>query len=90
MARSISALVLGVCLSTWIACHTAVAGEVTLTQSPNSVCIRIDGEVFTVLHTSKEWPKPFFNPVTAAGGIEQLAKDVSEPSGEPEIGRAHV
>ena len=83
MARSIPVLVLGVCVSTWIACQTALGGEVTLAQFPNSVCVRIDGEVFTVLHTSKEWPKPFFHPVTAAGGIEQLAQDVAEPSGEP-------
>ncbi len=90
MARSIPALLLGVCLSSWFAFQTAMAGEVTLTQSPNSVCVRIDGEVFTVLHTSKDWPKPFFNPVTAAGGIEQLAKDVKEPSGEPGLPGSRV
>ena len=90
MARPMTALVLGVCLSSWLAGHTAMAGEVTLTQSANSVCVRIDGEVFTVLHTSKEWPKPFFNPVTAAGGIEQLAKDVAEPSGEPGLPGSRV
>ncbi len=90
MARSIPALVFGVCLSTWLVGHTAMAGEVTLTQSLNSVCVRIDGEVFTVLHTSKDWPKPFFNPVTAAGGIEQLAKDVKEPSGDPGLPGSRV
>ncbi len=90
MARSIPALLLGVCLSSWFAFQTAMAGEVTLTQSPNSVCVRIDGEVFTVLHTSKDWPKPFFNPVTAAGGIEQLAKDAKEPSGEPGLPGSRV
>lgn len=66
------------------------AGEVTLEQGPNSVIVRIDGEVFTVLHTSKDWKKPFFYPVTAAGGIEQLAKDVTEPSGEPGLPGSRV
>ncbi len=68
----------------------AHAGEVKLEQCPNSVVVRIDGEVFTVLHTSKDWKKPFFYPVTAAGGIEQLAKDVGEPSGEPGLPGSRV
>ena len=67
-----------------------MAGEVTLEQSPKSVCVRIDGEVFTVLHTSNEWKKPFFNPVTAARGIEQLSQDVLEPSGEPGLPGSRV
>lgn len=82
MARSFAALLLGVGVSVCLLCQSAMAGNVTLTKSPNSVCVRIDGEVFTVLHTSPDWPKPFFNPVTAAGGIEQLAQDVKEPSGQ--------
>lgn len=90
MARSISALMLAVGVSAWLAGQSAVAGEVTLTQSPNSVCVRIDGEVFTVLQTSPDWPKPFFNPVTAAGGIEQLAEDVKEPSSSPGLPGSRV
>ncbi len=78
MARWIPAL----CLIVSLICQSTFAGEVTLEQSPNSVCIRIDGEIFTVLHHSHDWKKPFFSPVTAAGGIEQLAQDVLEPSGE--------
>lgn len=86
MARWIPAL----CLSVSLICQSVFAGEVTLDQSPNSVCIRIDGEVFTVLHHSQDWKKPFFSPVTAAGGIEQLAKDVLEPSGEPGLPGSRV
>ena len=67
-----------------------MAGEVTLEPGLNSVTVRIDGEVFTVLHTSKDWKKPFFSPVTAAAGIEQLAKDVTEPSGEPGLPGSRV
>ena len=66
------------------------AGEVTLEQGPNTVVVRIDGQVFTTLHTSKDWKKPFFYPVTAAGGIEQLSQDVSEPSGEPGLPGSRV
>ncbi len=59
------------------------ASEVTLVAAPQSVVVRIDGEVFTVLHTGDQWRKPFFNPVTASGSLDQLAKDVEQPSGEP-------
>lgn len=90
MARSILVLALRVCVSTWVACQVAKAGEVTLEQGPSTVTARIDGEVFTVLHTSKEWKKPFFSPVTAAGGIEQLVQDVQQPSGEPGLPGSRV
>lgn len=68
----------------------ATAGEVTIERGPHSAVVRIDGQIFTTLHTSPTWKKPFFYPVTAGGGIEQLAKDAKEPSGEPGLPGSRV
>lgn len=66
----------------WTSAGLAHAGEVTLEPGPNSVCVRINGEVFTVLNTSKDWKKPFLYPVAAPGGIQHLSEDVKQPIGE--------
>lgn len=74
------------CLAVWGVLLSVVGtlsgGEVTLESGAHSVVVRIDGEVFTVLHTSPDWKKPFLYPVTAPGGIAHLSEDVKHPSGE--------
>lgn len=79
-----------VCLLSGWCLSSLSAGEVTLVSDPQSVVVRIDGEVFTVLHTGTQWRKLFLNPVTAAGGLEQLAMDVTHPSGEPGLPGSRV
>jgi hypothetical protein len=55
------------------------AGEVELIEMGESVKIVIDDEVFSVYVVDSKWKKPFFLPVTAAGGIELLKAGLGSP-----------
>ena len=63
------------CLALALAASQAVAQDVvTLTPGDHNIVARIGGEVFTTYHYAGDYQKPFFYPVTAAGGWDLLAK----------------
>ena len=60
----------------------AVGAAVRLEQRGEAIDIAIDGEPFTVFHTSRTLPKPFFAPVRSAGGAI-VTRDLADPEDHP-------
>ena len=58
---------------------------VRLTKGAETVKVTIGNEVFTVFNHQPKWKKPFFLPVTAAGGLKVLAEEIGLPQSEPRI-----
>lgn len=52
---------------------------VRLTKGAETVKVTIGDEVFTVFNHQSKWKKPFFLPVTAAGGLKVLAEEAGLP-----------
>ena len=52
------------------------AGEVELTKVGDSVKVTINDEFFSTYVVDAKWKKPFFEPVTASGGIEVLNSEL--------------
>ncbi len=58
---------------------------VRLTRGAETVKVTIGNEVFTVFNHQPKWKKPFFLPVTAAGGLKVLAEEIGLPQSEPRM-----
>lgn len=71
----------GVACAALFVASLAQAGVVELTKGEQSVKATIDGEVFTVLHTSPDRRKPFFLPVIGPDSTKALER--TPPSDEP-------
>jgi hypothetical protein len=50
----------------------AHAQDVAIVQNENSLKISVGGEVFSVYHLGRDYPKPFMYPVAVPGALQQL------------------